>query len=167
MAENIATERTRGPKRSAKKSTRVDLTPMVDLGFLLITFFVFTTAMTKPKVLEMQSPKSDSVNDPVCESCAITLLPSGNDRLFYYEGSSINAVYKTTNYSPSGLRTLLMKKKNAVAAIGRDAILIIKPGSKSTFKNLINIIDESNITRYKKYYLDSPDEEDSKMTDDR
>ena len=167
MSENIATDRTRGSKRSAKKSTRIDLTPMVDLGFLLITFFVFTTAMTKPKVLDIRTPKNDSsANDPVCESCAITLLPSANDQLFYYEGSSVNAVYKTTNYSPAGLRTLLMKKKNAVASIGRDAVLIIKPCSKSTFKNLINIIDESNITGYKRYYLDSPDGEEVKKIKD-
>ena len=163
MAENIATERNRGSKRSAKKSTRVDLTPMVDLGFLLITFFVFTSALSRPKVMEMRTPKDDStVNDPVCESCAITILPSGNDRLFYYEGSPVNAVYKTTDYSSAGLRNLLMKKRTAVAAIGRDAILIIKPGSKSSFKNLVNIIDESNITGYKKYYLDSPNSDDTR-----
>ena len=166
MAENIATERTRGSKRSVKKSTRVDLTPMVDLGFLLITFFVFTSAMSEPKAINMVSPKSDTANDPVCESCAITLLPSGNNQQFYYEGSSANAVYKTTDYSPAGLRTLLLKKKNAVAAIGRDAILIIKPGSRSTFKNLVNIIDESTITRYKRYYLDNPDAEEVRKIKD-
>src|ERR1700712_3430238 len=104
MAENIAAERNNGSKRAAKKSTRVDLTPMVDLGFLLITFFVFTTTMSLPKAMKMDTPKADSVQDKICESCAITVIPGGNDSVLYYEGSPENAVYKNTNYSASGLR---------------------------------------------------------------
>ena len=159
MAENIATEKSRGGKRCRKKSTRVDLTPMVDLGFLLITFFVFTTTLNLPKAMPMVSTHDkEGPQDPVCESCAITVIPSGNDSLSYYEGAPAHAVYHTTNYTPYGLRALLLKKKNEVAAIGSDAILIIKPGKRSTYKNLINIIDESNIAMYKRYYVDDEEE---------
>ncbi|MEJ7611104.1 MAG: biopolymer transporter ExbD [Ferruginibacter sp.] len=156
MAENISSEKIRRPGQSSKKSTRVDLTPMVDLGFLLITFFVFTSALSIPTAMKIITPndKDSSVNDPICESCAITLIPSANDKLYYYEGSGKDAVYLTTDYSPSGLRALLMRKKIEAAALGRDAVLIIKPDNSSVFKNVINIIDESNIVMYKKYYLD-------------
>ena len=156
MAENITTERQDKTGKRPHKSTRVDLTPMVDLGFLLITFFVFTTSMTLPKAMNMDTPydKNIIVNDPVCESCALTVFPVSDNQLYYYEGSEKNAVYKKTDYSPIGLRALMMKKKKEATAIGRNAVLIIKPGKKSSFKNLVDIIDETTITEYKKYYLD-------------
>ena len=156
MAEVTNNQKHIKGKRLLKKSTRVDLTPMVDLGFLLITFFVFTTTMNTTKAMGMVTPndKDTSTTDLICESCVITILPMANNKLYYYEGSDKNAQYNITDYSAAGLRALLMKKKTAAKAINKDAILIIKPGATSSFKNLINIIDESNICMYKRYYLD-------------
>ena len=156
MAEFTNNQKQLKGKRLLKKSTRVDLTPMVDLGFLLITFFVFTTTMSTTKAMGMITPNDNdtSTTDLICESCVITVLPTANNKLYYYEGSDKNAQYKITDYSAAGLRALLMKKKTAAKALNRDAILIIKPGAVSSFKNLINIIDESNICMYKRYYLD-------------
>ena len=156
MSEIITSEKNKKSNRLVRKSTRVDLTPMVDLGFLLITFFVFTTTMSTTKAMGMITPNDTdtSTTDLICESCVITLLPTANNKLYYYEGSDKNAQFKITDYSAAGLRTLLMKKKTAAKALNRNAILIIKPGATSSFKNLINIIDESNICMYKRYYLD-------------
>ena len=163
MAEITNNQKQIKGKRLVRKSTRVDLTPMVDLGFLLITFFVFTTTMSSVKAMAMVSPKDDTTRtDDLCESCVITVLPAGNNKLFYYEGSDKNPVYKITTYGAEGLRTLLVKKKKQVAQMKRDAILIIRPGAASTFKNLINIIDESNICLYKRYYLDKATPADEK-----
>lgn len=164
MEELTNHSKTTEGKRLNKKSTKIDLTPMVDLGFLLITFFVFTTTMSTSTAMAMVMPKDDViVRDDICESCVITLLPAANNKLFYYEGSEKNGVIKPTSYNADGLRALLVNKKNRVALIKRDAILIIKPGSSSTFKNLINIIDESNICMYKRYYLDKASEADEKI----
>ena len=164
MSEIINNQKQVKGKRLIKKSTRVDLTPMVDLGFLLITFFIFTTTMSTTKAMAMVSPKEDmKVKDDICESCVITVLPSANNKLYYYEGADSNTVYKTTSYSADGLRALLVSKKNRVAELKRDAILIIKPGASSTFKNLINIIDESNICLYKRYYLDKASAADERI----
>ena len=163
MAEITNNQKQIKGKRLVRKSTRVDLTPMVDLGFLLITFFVFTTTMSSVKAMAMVSPKENTIiTDDICESCVITVLPAGNNKLFYYEGSDKNPVYKITTYGAEGLRTLLVKKKKQVAQMKRDAILIIRPGAASTFKNLINIIDESNICLYKRYYLDKATPADEK-----
>ena len=156
MSEIITSEKNKKSNRLVRKSTRVDLTPMVDLGFLLITFFVFTTTMSTTKAMGMITPNDTDTGttDLICESCVITVLPTANNKLYYYEGSDKNAQYKITDYSAAALRTLLMKKKTAAKAINKDAIIVIKPGATSSFKNLINIIDESNICRYKRYYLD-------------
>lgn len=134
---------------------------MVDLGFLLITFFVFTTTMATPKAMGMVTPNdSDTTQDKICESCVITILPSADNKLYYYEGPEKNAAYRVTDYSASGLRAVLNHKKGEAAAAGKEAVLIIKPGNLSSFKNLIDIIDESNITMYKRYYLDKLTNED-------
>ncbi len=151
-------------KRMVKKSTRVDLTPMVDLGFLLVTFFVFTTTMAQPKVMKINMPndKSTDVNDEVCETCALTVLLDKNNKLYYYEGLDKNAVYKQTTYSHDGIRTLITEKKKRVSAANRDMVLIIKSSDQSTLKNLVNVIDESNIAMIKRYYMAELNEQDKR-----
>ncbi len=155
MAEVTTTTPKKGNKKMIKKSTRVDLTPMVDLGFLLITFFVFTTSMATPKAMGMVTPndKDSSVHDEICESCVITVIPADSNKLYYYDGKPNTQPYKETNYSATGLRSLLVAKKAKAKAQGKEAILIIQPSKTSTYKNLINVIDESNICMYKRYYL--------------
>lgn len=161
MAEITTTNSKKSGKRCTKKSTKVDLTPMVDLGFLLITFFVFTTTMSITTAMGMVTPK-DSINEPteIPESTVITLLPAANNKLFYYEGSDKNAEYKQTDYSAAGIRKILVEKKKRVEANKKNVVLIIKPSKFSTFKNVVSLIDESKICMYKIYFLDKVTEED-------
>lgn len=168
MAEQIVNihNQNKNGNKFIKKIIRVDLTPMVDLGFLLITFFVFTTTMSTSTVMGMVTPKAtDSMHDNICESCVITVLPTSNNKIYYYEGNEKNAIYKTTNYSAGGLRKLLMHKKHALENSKRDAVLIIRPTTTASFGNLVQIIDESKICMYTRYYLDQPGEKDKKNID--
>ncbi len=163
MADQLsaADDRNKKPNKFKKKTTRVDLTPMVDLGFLLITFFVFTSTMATSTTMAMVAPKeSDITADKVCESCAITVLPCGNNTLYYYEGNEKTAIYHATHYGASGLRKLLTDKKHALAKMHREPVLIIKPAATASFGNLVAIIDESNICMYPRYYLDQPSPSD-------
>lgn len=142
----------------AKRSTRVDLTPMVDLGFILITFFIFTSTLASPTTMNLLLPNdTGSTNDEICASCAVTFILAGNNRLYYYEGREENAVYKQTNYSFGGIRQLISNKKKLVkhAMPGDRLVVIIKPGPNSSFRNLINVIDECNINLVKRYYIDA------------
>ncbi len=160
MAEITATNSNKGGKRSTRKNTKVDLTPMVDLGFLLITFFVFTTTMSMTNAMGMVTPKEDTiVETPIAESTVITVLPAANNNLYYYEGKESSNL-KMTDYSATGIRKILVDKKKRVEANGKDAILIIKPSKFSNFKNVVNIIDESKICIYKRYFLDKASLED-------
>src|SRR5258708_29347517 len=99
-----------GVKKGKKLSTRVDLTPMVDLGFLLITFFIFTTTMTRPTALHLNLPKDvpDDQRQPAKESQVITLLLGKNDKVYYYEGGDPT---KMRESDFRGIRTVLLDKK--------------------------------------------------------
>lgn len=149
-------------KKLVKKSTRVDLTPMVDLGFLLVTFFVFTTTMAEPKAMKINMPydKADDGGSKICETCALTILLAKNNGLYYYEGMPENAVYKQTTYSADGLRKLITDKKRSVEATGKELQLIIKSSDSSSLKNLVNVIDESNIAVVKRFFMVEPTEKD-------
>lgn len=143
-------------KRMRKKSTQVNLTAMVDLGFLLITFFVFNSTMSQAKAMNLNIPNDKtSTFDPVCETCAITVVLGKENSLYYYEGMDADARYKSTDYSAAGNRNILMQKKKKVLALRYkdDCILIIKPSRNATFKNLIDMIDEAGISCIKRYYI--------------
>lgn len=139
-----------------KKSTKVDLTPMVDLGFLLITFFVFTSTMAKPTVMKVAMPFDNKIDqDNVCKSCVLTVLPAQNNAVYYYEGVFTGKNMKQTNFN--GIRQIIQQKKLAVIATRGNAnqfVLIIKPTNQSSFKNFVDITDEVTINRVTKYYLD-------------
>jgi biopolymer transport protein ExbD len=78
-----------GVKKGKKMSIRGDLTPMGDLGFLLITFFIFTTIMSQPTAMKLFLPKDADKPDEqnkIKESGALTILLGGDNTVFYYEG---------------------------------------------------------------------------------
>ena len=135
-----------GVKKAKKQSTRVDLTPMVDLGFLLITFFVFTTTMSQPTAMNMNEPKDDPLNElKVKNSGAMTLLLGKNDQVYYYFGE-LSATEASTQFKSSNfkeIRKIILDKKKATP-IG-DLMYIIKSDKEATFKNAINILDEMTI----------------------
>jgi len=154
--ENHPTDKTNKKFLFKKKDTRVDLTPMVDLGFLLITFFVFTTTMSKPTVMKIDMPFDQTIEtNAVCNSCALTVLLCNDDVIKYYEGDFTAAQIQSTNYA--GIRGIILKKKELVKRARGTAdefVLIIKPTEKSSFKNFIDITDEVTINQVKRYYLD-------------
>ena len=135
-----------GVKKAKKASTRVDLTPMVDLGFLLITFFVFTTTMSTPTAMAMNEPKDDPNNQlKVKNSGAMTLLLGKNDQVYYYFGElsaeNASAQFKSSNFKE--IRQTILDKKKATP-VG-DLMYIIKSDKDATFKNAIDILDEMAI----------------------
>lgn len=113
----------KGKKRAKKGSTRVDMTPMVDLAFLLLTFFVLTSTFQKPKVMSLTYPaKIDKPTDAKPVDNALTFILS-KGKVFYYDGefySVGNAKGKPatelieTNFGPDGVRKILAKRNSKV-----------------------------------------------------
>lgn len=148
-----------GKVRSKKASTHIDMTPMVDLAFLLLTFFLLTTTFNKPKTMELVMPEKNEnkeVEPPdIPESAALTLLLSENNRIFYYHGIKDPKV-EVTNYSREGIRKILLQKKATVEAIGNPnwkMTVLIKPDDKATYRNMVDILDEMNIVSVPIYAL--------------
>jgi biopolymer transport protein ExbD len=138
----------KGRKRAG---IRVDLTPMVDLGFLLISFFVFTAALSKPTVMPLYLPKIAGPQDSmqVKASGLLTLLLDDKNRVIYYEGK------ETLNSRSSdflGIRNIILAKKGRTPSA--DFFVIIKPGPGATYKNTVDMLDEMKIDGVKRYALE-------------
>ncbi len=144
MSEIQTTTSKKNAKAIIKKSTKVDLTPMVDLGFLLITFFVFTTTMARATAMQMFEPK-DGEQREVPSSGATTIMLGKNNAVYYYFGDfttakNENKIYKTTF---SDLRkVIVLKKKNTSL---EKLMFIIKSTDDATFGNAMKILDEMTI----------------------
>ena len=142
-----------GKKRSKKMSTKIDMTPMVDLGFLLITFFMLTTTLAKPVTMQLNMPDKTDTKEtsPVKLSETLTVCPDEN-KVYYYQGIPTEAgtVMQVTNYSETGIRKVIADMK---AKVGNNFTIVIKPTKKAKYRNMIDMLDECAITNNKRYAL--------------
>jgi biopolymer transport protein ExbD len=142
-----------GKKRSKKMSTKIDMTPMVDLGFLLITFFMLTTTLAKPVTMQLNMPDKTDTKEtsPVKLSESLTVCPDEN-KVYYYQGIPTEAgtVMQVTNYSETGIRKVIADLK---AKVGNNFTIVIKPTKKAKYRNMIDMLDECAITNNKRYAL--------------
>jgi biopolymer transport protein ExbD len=143
-----------GVKKGKKLSTRVDLTPMVDLGFLLITFFIFTTTMSQPTAMKLFLPKDTEKpeeQNKVKASGALTIMLGKNDGVYYYEGelAQDGSNFKASNFKD--IRKEIIDKKKSTNP--QDFVVVIKPGPEATYKNTVDILDEMTINDVKRYAM--------------
>ncbi len=149
-----------GKIRSKKQNSKVDLTAMVDLAFLLITFFMLTTSLSKPKSMDLGLPdKEDDPNKEVemktDQRRTMTVILGANDQIKWFHGlleaPEPNGKPQTTGYGKEGIRKELLSRVASVPQVTGDKdkglIVIIKPTKKSTYKNLVDILDEMAICK--------------------
>jgi len=139
-----------GKVRSKKASTRVDLTAMVDLAFLLITFFILTTTLQKPKSMPLIMPNKDDITktDPIADDRSITLLLGANNKIEWYTGRFEKPIAGPTviGYGKNELRKLLEDQgKKIQETTGKGMFVVIKPSSQSVYNNMVAVMDELNI----------------------
>jgi len=158
-----------GKVRAKKMSTRVDMTPMVDLGFLLITFFMLATTMSKPTSMTLAVPDKTDEQDqektePLKASKVLTLFMGSNDDVYYLDGVAADddkaeASLKTTRYGFDLRSVIFASQKRINAANPKDEkgndpfVVVIKPTPVSTYKNMVDVLDEMAITKSKRYAL--------------
>ena len=145
-----------GKKGPKKVSTKVDMTPMVDLAFLLITFFMLTTTFSKPQIMEVNMPDQgeDAPTTKTKESTTITFVLDKEDRVLYWQGIEDPSVFATNFSEEKGLRTVLLKKKDEIRTkTGEDIVVILKARNEARYKNVVDVLDEMSITGITRYAL--------------
>ncbi|MFM2268341.1 MAG: hypothetical protein RL757_1782 [Bacteroidota bacterium] len=161
----------KGGKRSKKQSTRVDLTAMVDLGFLLITFFMLATTFAKPKTMEVNMPDKDDDSKekqtPIKLSKTLSILLGERGKVYTYvapEGTSAtNLQVDSSDFSSQGLRQTILRRQQEVAAqwgSKEEFVVLIKSMPKAPYKSLVDVLDEMNITDTKRYAILKIDDTD-------
>jgi biopolymer transport protein ExbD len=153
-----------GKVRSKKGNSRVDLTAMVDLAFLLITFFMLTTSLSKPQSMDLGMPDKPKPNEPtpeidVADNRTMTVLLGENNQIKWYMGQFATPLDgpDAVVYGKEGIRKELLARVKSVVEETRDPkkglIVIIKPSKKSTYRNLVDILDEMVICKVKTYAI--------------
>lgn len=150
--------RNRGGMRRKVLSTRVDMTPMVDLGFLLITFFMLTTTMAQPKTMDLVMPRADGDPMKLGDSKALTIVLGRNNQIAYYEGMGDDPMQppqvKYASFaSRNGIGDVIRAKRRQVMEnTGKnDLMVLIKADSRANYRNIVDIMDEmliNNVARY-------------------
>lgn len=147
--------------RSRKLSTRVDMTPMVDLGFLLITFFMLTTTLSKPKAMDLNMPADDKEHpQPIPESKSLTILLGANNTVSYYEGIGNDPLHppviKHTSFANNkGIRDVIINKRERVMKYHgeNELMVLIKADKSANYKNVVDIMDEMLINHVERYAM--------------
>ncbi|SDJ51919.1 biopolymer transporter ExbD [Chryseobacterium jejuense] len=155
MAEVIAQEKQGGKQK--KKLIRVDMTPMVDLGFLLITFFMFTTNFTKPNVMDLGLPAKDPENkiiDKVIgDKNQVTFILGKDNRVFYHQSNATDlniSNLKETDFSGIKVSKIISEAyKNAPKP--ENFTVIIKPTDEANYKNFVDMLDNLAIAKKERY----------------
>jgi biopolymer transport protein ExbD len=161
----MATLSTPQGSKAVKEHTRkpiigVDLTAMVDLAFLLITFFMLTTSLSKKNALELAKPDQEVLPDNWIDypaSRTMTILIADNEKLVYYMGEAKSSEMKEATFKEIG--DILVKAKTAIAKALENAndkamYVILKPTPKSVYSNFVDILDEVIIAKVTTYAVD-------------
>ena len=167
-----------GKVRSKKQNSKVDLTAMVDLAFLLITFFMLTTSLSKPQSMDLGMPDKDTTDVKtdikVDQKRTMTIILGPDNKIKWFHGllaaPEPGGAPADATYGKEGIRKEILKRVKSVEEYcktlpknkpGDGLIVIIKPTKKSNYKNLVDILDEMAICGVPTYAIvnEFPDEE--------
>ena len=165
--------------KTKKLTSTVDFSALVSLSFLLIMFYMLTSAMSRPQTIDLSLPENGGCIDfgPICYGSAhertITVLLGANNEIVFYQGFLFSPIFepKFTGYGKLGIRKEILLRKLQIdkyyEAIGKkninNTIVIIKPTKQCSYENLVNILDEMAIIGVKNFTLIndlSPEEKD-------
>lgn len=164
----------RGFFKKKANNLRIDMTPMVDLGFLLITFFIFTTRLAEPQALKLFMPNDQDITvnpNTAGEGLTLTILLNGQHSIYYYHGMPEKALANgkvfPTNYHPlKGIGQVIRDKQAAIDQSGKypegrkGMVVLIKAGPEASYKNMVDVLDEMLINGVSKYAVVKPSGEE-------
>lgn len=156
MAEVITKEKSGGKQN--KKPIKIDMTPMVDLNFLLLMFFMFTSSFTKPNVMDLGLPAKDPnpvpINDKVIDQRnQITFIIGENNRIFYHQSNEkdlTEAGLKETDYNGLNVSKIISNAYEQ-APKKENFTIIVKPTDDANYKNFVDMMDNISISKKERY----------------
>lgn len=156
MAEVITREKSGGKQN--KKPIKIDMTPMVDLNFLLLMFFMFTSSFTKPNVMDLGLPAKDPnpipINDKVIDQLnQITFIIGENNRIFYHQSNEkdlTEAGLKETDYNGLNVSKIISNAYEK-APKKENFTIIVKPTDDANYKNFVDMMDNISISKKERY----------------
>lgn len=157
MAE--MTNMTDSRKKRTRFAARLDMTPMVDLGFLLITFFVLTTSFIKPSAMDIALPAKDKRCGPpptLSESRTLQLFLEDNNRVFYYNPLIASKAQVIDFQDSKSIRAVFTEVKSAIKTKWGTAdtmVVIVKASNKSAYRNLVDVMDEIILGKINNYAI--------------
>lgn len=154
------------PKGRRTPPPRIDLTPMVDLAFLLLTFFIFNTTMTRPAAMTTLLPADSKDSSAIARSGAVSLIAGANGILFY-TGNDLQSGITIDYNTPDVLRkNLLLLRQQLLRQSGHDdkLFVMIKPTTRASFGSVVNLLDEMTICQMKRYTLTDLLPEEERLT---
>lgn len=165
MTELTSSENSDKKGRSRTVAPRIDLTAMVDLAFLLITFFIMTTTLAKPKAMDLAMPVGDNPS-PIPETRTMSVCLGKDKKVMWYMGMPEKPLTAPdlVDFSKTGLRAALIAKgKEVLQASGKPLIVILKPSDHSVYSNFVAALDEFNITGIQSYAVANITSKDVEM----
>jgi biopolymer transport protein ExbD len=159
MASLVSTP-AKGKLKRSSSALHIDMTPMVDLAFLLLTFFIMTTTLMKKSAMEIKQPAPDlsgRQKDVKAES-VLNLVLGKNDQVYWYIGMP-GSKTNITDYSSSGVRRLLTQKNAEI----KNLYVFIKASDGSRYQNMVDVLDEIMITNTVNYTLLDLEPEDREL----
>ena len=151
-----------GNSAQKRKAPFVDLTPMVDLAFLLIAFFMLTTTLLENNAMVLNMPMDTDDPAPISRDRIMTILIGENNNIYYYNADAVDQLEKTS-YQKEGLRNLLYDNNKRVDALfGKEKglVCIIKLSENANYKNMVDVLDEMVICDVATYAIQNITEEE-------
>jgi biopolymer transport protein ExbD len=155
-----------GITKRSKKSTSVDLTPMVDLGFLLITFFMFATTLAQPSVAKFRMPFDTGIaRTPIPKNNTLIIVADSNNKYFAYEPVTENiALNKLQNID--AVRDLILTKKKTIMhqnGNNTNVYVVLKFTENAKYNSLVELLDEMTINAIEYYIVDKLNDVEKKQ----
>lgn len=158
----------RRQKQAQRPSIEMDMNPMVDLAFLLLTFFMLATTFSRPQAMELLMPvqpdeEAPEKEQPVKASRVLHILLTDKNRIFWFHGRASESELSQTSYETDGLRQLLTRKNREI----NKMLVLLKPDSTSAYRNLVDALDELTHANIQRYAIAELEPEDRQLLQNR
>lgn len=145
----------KGKKKKSKRiGIRLDMTPLVDIAFLLLTFFMLTTSMARPQTMEINLPPDENVKVEIAESNLITLRVNDKGEVFWNRGMDAPAKIEFAK-----LRAFIREQAQANPKL----VTLVKIDTKAKYEMMVNIMDELNQADMQRFSIARMTEQDQKL----